>query len=273
MTISKPTDLAVLLCSYNANKTLPEAVASILASEYPLDLYVIDDGSLEPVETILSPTENLYVIRAGDSPKGLIGALNFGLEYIIRQKKYKFIGRMDADDISYPDRFTKQVTFLKSNQDVGMVGAWAVAIDEKSKEALYPINYPCDWYGISKALKYNNCFIHPLLCFRSEMFERYGLYSEEYQAAEDYEIIRRFAKYAKLANLSEYLIDYRISSGGISLSKRRQQLNTRLKVQKEFFEPLSIHSWLGILKTLILYSVPMSALQRLKKCLNKYDKK
>lgn len=269
--MSKKSEIAVLIPAYNAEATLQEAVDSILANTLEVDVVVVDDGSRTPVQTYLRPAHNLTVIRL-EKNVGLIAALNSGVEAILKAG-YPLLARMDADDICYPERFAKQKAFLDAHPEVGVLGTCGRAIDEHTKETICYYNYPTTHAGAMKALNYNSCFIHPTLCFRSELFKKYGSFSNEYPAAEDYEIIRRFSRHTRLANLPEYLIDYRISQNGISVSKRKQQLATRLKIQREYFEPANYHAWLGILKTLVLWGMPLSLISFLKKKSEKFDKK
>ena len=260
--------IAVLLCSYNSNETLPEAVLSVLASHLPVDLFVIDDGSETPVSEVLQHHPRLFILRPARR-LGLIGALNFGLDHIL-PLNYRYIARMDADDICYPQRFARQLEFLENNPEVGVVGTWGRAIHEASKEALFFYNFPSENKVIRRRLFYNNCFIHPSLCLRAELFRKYGGYREAYPAAEDYEIMRRFAQKTKMANIPEYLLDYRISSNGISQSKRRRQLLTRFKIQREYVRPFCLHSYLGIMKTLCMFLIPNTLITELKHHLGKY---
>ena len=100
-------EVAVLMAAYNAEATLRAAVDGILASTVPCDLYVVDDCSRVPVETTIGKQANVTIIRLPRNG-GLASALNVGLAHIL-PLKYKYIARMDADDVSYPHRFASQI--------------------------------------------------------------------------------------------------------------------------------------------------------------------
>ena len=66
---------------------------------------------------------------------------------------------------------------------------------------------------------------------RTDALVRLGFYSADYPAAEDYELLRRISTKFDLANLPEYLVDFRISRNGISVQRRKRQLFDRLRIQ------------------------------------------
>ena len=123
---------------------------------------------------------------------------------------------------------------------------------------------PLDHAGIRKRLYFNNCFVHPTWLMRADVVRRFGSYSLNYPAAEDYELMRRISPHVTLANLPDYLLDYRITGTGISVSKRRRQLFDRLRIQLAFFEVGEWRAWAGVLVTIALFVVPMKWLTALK---------
>ena len=98
---------------------------------------------------------------------------------------------------------------------------------------------------------------HPTWMVRAGVFRKLGGYSPTYYAAEDYELIRRIASHYDVTNIPEYLIDYRISSGGMSANNRKRQLVDRLRIQLKYFKPFNHHAWIGVARTLALLIVPL----------------
>src|SRR5437868_1739700 len=103
--------VSVVMPLYNAAVYLPAALDSILAQTLrDFELIVVDDGSRDRSPAILrryqSRDPRLRVISRPNT--GIVGALNDGLAV----SRGEFIARMDADDISLPERFEKQVTYL-----------------------------------------------------------------------------------------------------------------------------------------------------------------
>jgi glycosyltransferase involved in cell wall biosynthesis len=255
-------EVAVLMAAYNAEKTLRVAVDSILASTVPCDLYLVDDCSRIPVEQVIGTRQDVTIIRLPRN-RGLAAALNVGLAQIL-PRGYKYVGRMDADDVSYPHRFAGQIAFLEKHPEIAMVGSGARFIDDKTGAPVMFYMPPLSPEAIQQALFFNNCFVHPTWLFRTEALASAGPYSLDYPAAEDYEFLRRITPRLLVANVPEVLVDYRISTGGISVSKRQRQLLDRLKIQLRYIEPLEWRSWAGMAKTLLLFAIPRRVVSTLK---------
>jgi glycosyltransferase involved in cell wall biosynthesis len=255
-------EVAVLMAAYNAEKTLRAAVDSILASTVACDLYLIDDASRVPVDDVIGTRPNLTVIRLPRN-RGLAAALNIGLQHIL-PLGYRYIARMDADDVSYPQRFATQIAYLERHPEIDMVGSGARFIDDKTGAPVMFYMPPLSPADIRKALYFNNCFVHPTWLFRADVLAGIGPYSLDYPAAEDYEFLRRIVPRVAIANVADILVDYRISTGGISVSKRRRQLLDRLKIQIRYLEPAEWRAWAGMAKTLALFAVPRTVVTTLK---------
>jgi glycosyltransferase involved in cell wall biosynthesis len=247
--------------AYNADHTIREAVDSVLANTAPCDLVIIDDCSRAPVADILGAREHVEVVRLAHN-QGLSAALNVGLQYILK-RDYKYIARMDADDFSYPDRLAKQITFLEAHPEIGLVGTAARFVNEETGAIRYQPQ-PLDHEAVRQRLFFNNAFVHSTWMLRADIPRKYGFYSSEYPFAEDYEFLRRICPHVRLANLRDYLLDYRIVTTGISVSKRRRQLFDRLRIQLDYFEWREWRAWAGAAETLILFGVPWKWLELVK---------
>jgi glycosyltransferase involved in cell wall biosynthesis len=256
------TQVAVLMAAYNADATIRAAVDSVLASTMPCDLYIVDDCSRVPVSEVLGTPAGVTHIRLARN-HGLAAALNAGLKHIL-PCGYKYIARMDADDISYPHRLATQFAFLEAHPDVGLVGSGARFIDDKTGAMVMRYVPPLGSEDIRKALFYNNCIVHPSWMIRADVLTRTGPYSLDYPAAEDYEFLRRISPRITMANVEEFLLDYRISTSGISVARRRRQLLDRLRIQFKYIDPLEWRSWAGMARTLLLFAIPRGLLAIIK---------
>lgn len=261
MNSSKPR-IAVLMPAHNAEKTIDRALNSLKANTEPHDIVIVDDGSEFPLTKILPEQKNLIILRM-EKNVGIAAALNVGVNYIL-EKNYELLARFDADDICHANRLIIQREFLDNSPSIGMVGSWGRYVSEEGEE-IFHLNHPTDHKTITKKLYYNSQFIHPTVMIRTSVLRQAGGYSENYPSAEDYEFVRRISRLTQTANIPAYLIDYTVSKGGISISKRRQQLLMRLKAQLDMFEPLCVHSYFGVLKTLSLMLVPNNLITAIKK--------
>ena len=121
--------ISVVLPAFNAATTLAEAVKSILDQTYSkFEIVVVDDGSTDSSPDILSSLaahdRRIRVIRTPN--RGVAEALNTG----IATAQGDLIARMDADDISEPTRFDKQVAHLAQYKTCVAVGCGVTAIDD-----------------------------------------------------------------------------------------------------------------------------------------------
>lgn len=251
------------MATHNDGPLLHEAIASICNGTYPVDLYVIDDCSNPPAQVPVPSDLNIRLIRL-DENLGLTRALNHGLRHIL-VRAYDYVGRMDADDISHPERIEKQVEFLEANRNIAGVGCWANYIDASTKLVTFKCQPSTEPDAIRNELYSNNCLLHPTWLMRARVFEELGGYNEDFRVAQDYEFVARASNRGyEFANLPEILLDYRISPSGISVKKRRQQLLARLRIQAGLFSFSVPASWIGLTKTLLLFAVPASLVKRMK---------
>ena len=148
--------------------------------------------------------------------KGFIGFvenLNIGL----KEAKGKYIARMDADDMAFPDRLQKQYDFLEKNHDIFLIGTSAELIDEngnKIKNGVFKAE--TDINILKKKNLINNNVYHPTIMFRNEQ----GLfYRDKMQGCEDYDFyLRLYSSGKKISNLPDILLKYRILKSSISRS-------------------------------------------------------
>jgi glycosyltransferase involved in cell wall biosynthesis len=249
--------LVVLMTAYNAEKTIGRAIESLFLNSEPFDLLIVDDCSRIPVtELVAKTTRNIDIVRC-EKNLGVAGAKNFGLERVLT-RPYEFVAMIDADDVCRPNRLDKQLAFLTAHRQVALVGCWSHYVDEVTREVLFNFCPPCDSQGIRKALYMNQCIVHPSWMLRTQTLRLGGFYSNQYRAAEDYDLLRRLSPRFEFANLPEFLLDYTISRSGMSMQMRRRQLWDRLRIQLRYFDLWQWRAWLGVVRTIILFGVPLN---------------
>ncbi|MBR0487603.1 MAG: glycosyltransferase family 2 protein [Treponema sp.] len=209
--ISTPLVSVIIPC-YNASKYVEKAVRSIMEQTYPnLEILIANDCStdntLEILELLSKEDSRIKIINNEQNLK-IVKTLN----KLIEIATGKYIARMDADDISLPDRIEKQVLFLEKNPEYAMCGTNAWHIDDNGN-IIGKTDLPLTPEKNKYFLKYYSTFYHPTIMIRSEVYKN-NLYSEDYLYAEDYELWCRliFKNDIKCANLKEKLFKYRISA-------------------------------------------------------------
>ena len=267
-TTNSTARIAVIMAAYNAEATIRQAVRSVLDAECSgtatavVDLFVVDDASRVPVASLLDPSPHLHIMRLSENC-GPGAARNHALERVLAAD-YTYVAIVDADDAVRADRFVTQAAFLDAHPEIGAVGSAMQVVTERTFEPVYQADMPTEDDSIRAAMFSNLALLHPTLMARAALFRRHGGYDASFVVAEDYEMLRRFQRHTRFANLPQILVDYRLSQGGQSLRRRRRQLWDRLRVQIRYFAPLDWRAWAGVAKTLVLFATPVGLVTRLK---------
>lgn len=230
----KDSKVTVLMSVYNGEKYLREAIDSILNQTFRnFEFLIINDGSTDRTAEILESYNDPRIkIINNERNMGLTKSLNKGL----KMARGEYIARMDADDISEPNRLKKQVEFLDMHPSIGVVGINSYIIDE-SGNILTKMERPTSHEKIIAKILGENQMVHGSLMMRKKLLETRGYYDEEFVLAQDYELLLRLSSITKLANLSEQLHRWRRdTSRGISTTKRKYQIAVRDKIRKVFLE-------------------------------------
>ncbi|NDW09800.1 glycosyltransferase family 2 protein [Dysgonomonas sp. 520] len=221
--------VSVVMPAYNAEKYLKEAIDSILNQTYKnFEFIIVDDGSTDKTSEIIeSYTDNRIKLLKNDKNRGLIYSANIA----IRVATGKYIARMDADDISLPERLEKQVLFLEKNNEVSILGTSYVRSDNNKQ-----VHHPENTELIKIYLLEGTTFAHPSVMIRRNNIVQYNLFfQDEYISAEDYALWTSFSmKNLNMANLQDVLVYYRIHNEQISVSKAFEQRETTRKVRIEY---------------------------------------
>ena len=211
--------ISVLMPVYNAEAFIAESIQSILdQTESDFELYIIDDcstdNSLQIIERFQDPR---IILHKKKRNSGYTESLNWGID----QAQGKYIARMDADDISLPHRFEKQVCFLEQYQQIAICGTDAIVEGSNLK-----FNYPIEPKAIGAHLLLGSSLIHPSIMVRTEIFKEYK-YDISREPAEDYDLFTRLvARGIQLANLEEPLLIYRVHTNQISKVQNQKQIGS-----------------------------------------------
>lgn len=204
--------VSVLLPYHNASATLDAAIASIAVQTFTeWELLLIDNASTDDSTAIAKQwAANEERIRLIEAPKiGIAHALNTGLAHA----QGRYIARMDADDISHPERFAKQVTFLDAHLDIGLLGTRTTF--NTSVERSSGMRWFTQWQNaiLTPQEHYVKRFVdaplaHPTVMFRRELVKQHGSYDTG-PLPEDHELwLRWMDAGVRFAKLPEELLTW-----------------------------------------------------------------
>ena len=206
--MSAPSPLiSVVLPAYNCASYLSQAIESILAqtlADFQL-LIIYDeskDDTLKIIENYLARDPRVVLIHG--QGERLVGALNLG----IQASTGTYIARMDADDISRPERFAKQMAQMEKQSldfcgcNIGMVNE----IGRQIKEVTMPTS--ADLVTITLACTVP--FAHGSVMMRKAFIDQHALRYQAKASAEDYQFwCEAYHLDARFGNVNERLFDYR----------------------------------------------------------------
>jgi cellulose synthase/poly-beta-1,6-N-acetylglucosamine synthase-like glycosyltransferase len=233
----------------------------------PVDIVIVDDGSKEPVQVPNKVAmHNVVLLRLLEN-RGIEHALNKGLNYIF-DHKYKYVMRLDAGDMPINNRINKQLKLLEDNPEIAMVGSHVQFVDSEG-QIKFIFSVPLTYEQIRRKMHINSCFSHPAIMVRTSVLKEIGPYSSDYPAAEDYDLFFRIVKKYKCVNIDSILTSTEYNPAGISISRRKSQLSSRIRIQLEHFDPQIFESYWGLFKSLLLYIVPYKIVVKIKGKLSK----
>ena len=206
----------------NGESDIQEAVESILDQTYEdYEFIVIDDGSTDSTPEILQGFVDPRLRVITQETQGLTKALNMG----IGLSKGEYIARLDADEIAHSDRLSRQVDYLDSHPNVGLVGSFCKNVNKVSGgEDVW--TYPVEDKDIREALPCRNVFVHGSVMMRRRVLDEVGLYDQSLVYVQDYELWGRITDKFKVHNLPDVLLTRKITPQ--SLSERPELLTARM---------------------------------------------
>lgn len=231
--------VSVVMSVYNGQKYLSEAIESILNQTYTnFEFIIIDDGStdnsLEIVQKYAKEDDRIRVI-VNEKNIGLAKSLNKG----IALARGEYIARMDADDVSLPERFEKQVSFFKSNSNVGLLGTNIKVFSQVDHRLHTHRSYPLDDLDIRWFMFFSPPFCHPTVMFRHSLVHKVEFfYSDHFLTAQDYELWSRLLLHTSSSNLKEALLIYRIHDNQTTESKRKSQLENHKIISHKYINTI-----------------------------------
>ncbi len=204
----RPT-ISVLLPVYNAAPYLRECVESLFNQTYgDFEIVAFDDGSGDDsrrvLEQLASEDQRLRIF-GHEHNQGIVSVLNEAFNYC----QGKYIARMDADDVTLPERLKTHIEFLKANPSVDIVGSWIQLFGSKDEVWHYRQH---DDFIKALLLFRTNGLPHNSLLARREVFERFT-YTDQYPHIEDTEMWVRMMlspQPVTFANIPKVLTRYRI---------------------------------------------------------------
>lgn len=251
---------------YNSAEFIDQSISSILNQTYKdFEFLIIDDCSTDNSFLIIekySKRDNRIKIFQNSKNLGLTKNLN----KLIYHARGNYIARMDADDISLPDRLKKQVNFLNENPNIDIVGCFSENISEKG-QLLGTRNVPIEHQNIIRLLPKLNPMSHPTVMIRTSSLKKIGGYDQKYRTSQDFHLWYKAAGLGmKFHNIPEYLFQYRMNDDYTNRKSFQYRWN-EFKIKLDGYKLINLpwYKYYNALISLALAFVPSFLFQLLKK--------
>jgi len=231
--------ITVLMPVYNGEIYLHQAIESILCQTYQdFEFVIINDKSTDNTKDILNSfaaKDSRIVVYENETNLGITKSLNKGLKVA----RGEYIARMDDDDISLPQRFTKQIDYLERYPNVVLVSGAYDIIDDNGK-FIGTINRSCSPGLVAWLLLFCNYVGgHSQVMFRRNAVLESGGYSEKDLHNEDYGLWCRLVEIGKIVILPEKMHLYRYNAESISRKNFSVQLETTTAIAADQIKSLT----------------------------------
>lgn len=255
--------IAVAMSVYKNDKleNLEYAIDSILNQTYQdFVIYLQVDGFVDEKmkDFILECSKNQKVkVQFNAENKGLASRLNSCIDLALCENRFKFLARMDADDISKPDRFKRQVEFLIDNPNVSVVGSDVIEINSDGDELFY--KSMCSSHDRLKSMIIRKCpFNHPSVMFRMSVFSDGARYNELFKNTQDYYLwVDLLSLGYKFSNINEPLLLFRVDDDFHSRRGIKKAFND-VKSRIYAFKKLDNISLFNIVHVVLLFLLRIS---------------
>ncbi|MCI0448483.1 MAG: glycosyltransferase [Chlorobi bacterium] len=222
----KINDITVLMAAYNCAEYIGHSIKSILNQTYKeFEFIIIDDGSMDNTEEIVSGFKDSRIIYKKTNNKGTSAALNYGLKLASGE----WIARIDADDLNIPSRLEMQTNFLNGNPEYDFVSSWSVYFKSPSK-ILFLLREPITHSQIYKYLNLHNPLNQSGIMYRKKIIKKEG-YNESFRNNEDFELFYRIRDKVRFYNIPEFLVYTRVRP------ESKSNLNENSNVYEMLFNP------------------------------------
>jgi glycosyltransferase involved in cell wall biosynthesis len=213
--------VSVLLPVWNGEAFLEQAMESVLQQTFSsFELILIDDGSTDRTAAIAEEfafrDTRVRVLRRRH--EGFSATLNAG----IAAARGEYVARMDADDISVPDRLQKQVAYLDVHPACVAVGAWIEVVNEAGRHVGLKTLVTTHDEISAALLRGVSPMAHPTVVARRDTLRAVGGYDARCYPSEDLDLWFRLGESGELANLGEALLKHRRHKAAIGVREREK---------------------------------------------------
>lgn len=237
----KPS-ISIVMPFRNAAATLPEALASVLGQEFAdWELLAVDDGSTDGSESVVREVaggDSRLRLLSNAGPPGVVGAsVTAG-----RAAAGEWLARMDADDVSHPERLVRQRAMSLERPDLDVIGCGVEILSPQGDGMVRHVewvNSLMESDRIANARFIENPMVHPSSLMRKSAVEAAGGY-RDVPWAEDHDLyLRMLERGSVFGKVPEMLLKWRDSPGRLTRSDPRYGDAWRHRMRAHFLSRMA----------------------------------
>ncbi len=209
--------VSVCIPTYNRARFLLDAIGSALSQPFAdLEVVVVDDGSTDDTPAVLARVTDPRV-RVFRQPEN--AGRSRTRNRAVFESRGEFVLWLADDDVLVPETLTRYARAIADDPGLDIVYGNLQLFDDGTGEDLAPY-VPSDWTGREARLPY--AFLHGSVIpdggtlIRRALYERFGVYDDEFVRAQDYEFWTRLAGHARVRKIEEVVYLYRKHDGNVS---------------------------------------------------------
>jgi glycosyltransferase involved in cell wall biosynthesis len=209
--------VSVITCVHNGERFLAPAVESILGQDFgDFEYWIVDDASTDGSRGLLDAYRHDPRLRVLTTERnvGPYQAANLALA----RARGEYVARMDADDLSLPERLALQVGYLDTHPEVGLLGSRYQPIDERGEARGAPGGTISDSRELRWTLLFRNPIAHSTVIYRRTLAGSLGGYGPT-RLSQDYDLWARMSFVAEVAQLPVVTVRYRLVDTGLTVTR------------------------------------------------------
>lgn len=228
MSVCVAEEVTILLPARNEAARIQNALDNLLETSEGARVVVVDDASTDGTSTVVRRHPIAPVLLQGEG-RGLAAALNRGLGAITTP----YFARVDADDLSFAGRFSRQLDTLAQDERCIACATGAREVDADGRARLRIA--PDDAQRLRRELLRQNPITHGTIMARTRVVRELGGYDEGLDMAQDYDLWLRLLAVGRIRCLPEVLYERRPPQGRELRLKRHRQAYCAAKIQLRHF--------------------------------------
>jgi glycosyltransferase involved in cell wall biosynthesis len=221
--------VSVIIPTYNRAEFLRSAVISVLNQTFQnFEIIVVDDASKDHTQEVVNSLSDKRIryIRH-EKNKRVSAARNTGIVH----SKSDYVAFLDDDDEWLPAKLQKQLDLLEASPPIVGVVYTGIFVVEESSRKILASSFPRNRGNVfEEILTQNRIAQTSTFLLRKECFERVGLFDEDIDFGEDYDMWLRISKEFQFEYINELLVKHLIHDHSTSLMRNYEAVISSINI-------------------------------------------